>query len=330
MSDTKTVLEGKMKRRDYLKFMGLSTAAMLSGCVGISQQRFRDEGEMKQPNIVLIMTDDMGYECLGAYGCVSYKTPVLDEMARTGVRFDHCYSQPLCTPSRVQIMTGQYNNRNYTQWGVLPPTEKTFGHMMQEAGYVTACAGKWQLSGGAGENGTNVHDAGFDEACMWAYGFDLEAMGFELKHPKGADNNYYYNPANPEERYNVVDKDRPHMTSRYWYPGLVKNRKLVPTTFNDYGPDICCDFIVDFIDRNHDKAFFAYYPMILTHGPNNPTPDTPGAPSMSNEEKFTSSRENFKYLVEYSDKLVGRVLKKLDKPACEKIPLLYSRVTTAR
>ncbi|MEO1844140.1 MAG: sulfatase-like hydrolase/transferase, partial [Akkermansiaceae bacterium] len=54
-----------------------------------------------KPNIVFIMADDFGYECVGANGGTSYKTPVLDQMAKEGMRFEHCYSQPICTPSRV-------------------------------------------------------------------------------------------------------------------------------------------------------------------------------------------------------------------------------------
>ena len=59
----------------------------------------------KHPNVVLIMADDMGYECVGVNGCTSYQTPHLDRLAKQGMRFTHCYSQPLCTPSRLQIMT---------------------------------------------------------------------------------------------------------------------------------------------------------------------------------------------------------------------------------
>lgn len=57
-------------------------------------------------NIVLIMADDLGYECIAANGGRSYKTPHLDALAAAGVRFTHCYSTPLCTPSRVQLLTG--------------------------------------------------------------------------------------------------------------------------------------------------------------------------------------------------------------------------------
>jgi len=62
------------------------------------------------------MADDMGYECLSSNGSLSYQTPVLDELAKEGIRFTRCFSQPLCTPSRVKIMTGKYNYRNGGRW----------------------------------------------------------------------------------------------------------------------------------------------------------------------------------------------------------------------
>ena len=64
------------------------------------------------PNIVFIMADDLGYEGLSCNGSLSYSTPNLDKLAIDGMRFTHCYSQPVCTPTRVQIMTGRYNFRN--------------------------------------------------------------------------------------------------------------------------------------------------------------------------------------------------------------------------
>src|SRR5699024_6414428 len=68
----------------------------------------------EKTNVILIMADDMGYETLGAYGSAVYQTPNLDRMAENGVKFTNMFSQPLCTPSRVKIMTGKYNYRNYT------------------------------------------------------------------------------------------------------------------------------------------------------------------------------------------------------------------------
>ncbi|MCB1092902.1 MAG: sulfatase-like hydrolase/transferase, partial [Verrucomicrobiae bacterium] len=61
-----------------------------------------------RPNVILIMADDLGYETIGANGGTSYRTPVLDGLAAGGVRFERCYVQPLCTPTRVQMMTGAY------------------------------------------------------------------------------------------------------------------------------------------------------------------------------------------------------------------------------
>ena len=80
----------------------------------------------KRPNVILIMADDLGYETLGCNGGMSYKTPVLDSLATSGIRFTQCVSQPLCTPSRVEIMTGQYNYRNYDRFGLLSDGQKTF------------------------------------------------------------------------------------------------------------------------------------------------------------------------------------------------------------
>ena len=109
------------------------------------------------------MADDMGYECLGANGSTFYRTPNLDRLAAGGMRFEHAYSQPICTPSRVQIMTGRYNSRNYVRFGFLHPNEITFGTVMKQAGYATCIAGKWQLKGGL--EGPNKF--GFDEYCLW-------------------------------------------------------------------------------------------------------------------------------------------------------------------
>ena len=85
-----------------------------------------------RPNIVLIMADDMGYECVAANGGTTYKTPHLDRLAKNGMRFEHCYSQPICTPSRVKIMTGIYNQRNYIKFGLLDPQATTFANILKK------------------------------------------------------------------------------------------------------------------------------------------------------------------------------------------------------
>ena len=90
-----------------------------------------------RPNIILILMDDMGYECIGANGGTSYRTPVIDKLAATGVRFEHCYVQPLCTPTGVQLMTGIYNVLNYLTIGEMDKKAVTFANLLKPAGHRT-------------------------------------------------------------------------------------------------------------------------------------------------------------------------------------------------
>jgi arylsulfatase A len=125
----------------------------------------------RRPNVVLIMADDVSWECFGCYGAEDYKTPNIDALAAKGIRFANCYSTPICTPSRVKLMTGKHNFRNYTHFGYLDPKEKTFAQLLRSAGYKTAIAGKWQLNGlyhraEGSTDSTRPHKAGFDEYCL--------------------------------------------------------------------------------------------------------------------------------------------------------------------
>src|SRR6478735_857586 len=79
----------------------------------------------QKPNIILILADDLGYETLGCDGGESYKTPNLDRLAAAGMRFERCNVQPLCTPTRVQLMTGMSNVRNYIEFGLMDPKATT-------------------------------------------------------------------------------------------------------------------------------------------------------------------------------------------------------------
>ena len=138
-----------------------SLSAVVVALVSIATAAITEAND--KPNIILILADDLGYECLGANGGESYPTPHLDRLAATGTRFEHCYSQPLCTPTRVQLMTGQYNVRNYVRFGFLDPRQRTFAHLFKDAGYSTCIVGKWQLA-----NGPDApRHFGFDESYLW-------------------------------------------------------------------------------------------------------------------------------------------------------------------
>ncbi|MHC4177669.1 MAG: sulfatase-like hydrolase/transferase, partial [Planctomycetota bacterium] len=125
----------------------LFTAALLLTLVsaaGLTRAAAAEQAE--KPNFLLIMADDVGREALGCYGGTSYKTPQIDALAADGLRFRHCYSMPVCHPTRLTIMTGRYPFRNPAGWGAWPAGVKTFAHVLRDAGYATAVAGKWQLT----------------------------------------------------------------------------------------------------------------------------------------------------------------------------------------
>ncbi|MBN2634608.1 MAG: sulfatase-like hydrolase/transferase [Bacteroidales bacterium] len=244
-------------------------------------------GDRKAPNIILIMADDMGYECLGCNGSLSYKTPFLDSMAEEGMLFRQCHSQPLSTPSRVKLMTGLYNYRNYDYFDHLANGQYTFGNLMKEAGYSTCIAGKWQLNGISYKDKipywndtTRTEQFGFDEYCLWQY---------------------------TRERKEG---------ERYSKPLIEQNGRLLTTDEDDYGPDIFADYIIGFIDRNKTRPFFIYYPMVLVHDPFVPAPLSEDWEKR--DQRYQRDTAYFKDMVAYTDRLVARIVKKLQDEKIEK------------
>ncbi|MGN6164497.1 MAG: sulfatase-like hydrolase/transferase [Flavisolibacter sp.] len=236
----------------------------------------------KRPNIIFILADDIGYECFGTYGSASYQTPNLDKLAAKGVKFTHCYSTPLCTPSRVMLMTGKYNFRNYTDFGYLDPKEKTFGNFFKDAGYTTCMAGKWQFNGIA-QKKPGWKDPyrpklfGFDEYCLWQVQYGKK------------------------------------FGERYANPLIIQNGETLPRQNNAYGPDVFCDYILNFIDRNknEEKPFFAYYAMVLVHDPFVPAPNSKDWSDTT--KRYQAHNLYFSDMVSYMDKNVGRIMDKLEQ-----------------
>jgi arylsulfatase A len=164
--------------------------------------------------------------------------------------------------------------------------------MLKAAGYKTAIAGKWQLNGlynklPGHDDPTRPQKAGFDESLHWQV-----TTGTNIKMGGG---------------------------ERFWSPPLEHNGKLISIEENKgkYGPDLMCDFLCDFMERNKDEPFFAYYPMVLVHDPFVPTPDTIGnaprtqAANKAQKGNAGAQKKNFVAMVEYADKLVGRLEKKI-------------------
>lgn len=234
--------------------------------------------EERPPNIILIMADDLGMETIGSYGGEDYTTPRLDQLAAKGMQFQNCYSNPLCTPSRVQIMTGKYNNRNYIGFGLLDPEERTFGHLLQEAGYVNCIVGKWQLYGNgrqrelAGRGGTLPEAAGFENYRLW----QVKDRGF-----------------------------------RYKTPTLETAKEGLETYEEAYGPDKFVEYVEDFLEANRDTNFLVYYPMCLVHDPFLPSPDSPEYAAYDPETRINDTTY-FRDMMAYMDKEVGRIVDKVE------------------
>lgn len=239
-----------------------------------------------QPNIILVLADDLGAKEISCYGHEGHRTPNLDRMAAEGVRFETFYANPLCTPTRVALMTGQYGFHNGFL-GMADPAFKpapdspqsqignhfTHADLLKSRGYATALVGKWQLSG---ELPTLIRDAGFDEYRMWAYDHNLPEGVTHPAHEKGG------------------------QACRYWHPSIVENGKYLATRQDDYGPDMFNEFVIDFVRRHKDEPFFVYYTSVLTHNPHLETPD-PAQPGARWPATFKSN-------LEYLDHLMGKLL----------------------
>ncbi|MGB0768180.1 MAG: sulfatase-like hydrolase/transferase [Phycisphaeraceae bacterium] len=246
-------------------------------CCGMAVAWSAGADDVPPANIVLIMADDLGYECIGANGG-AYATPNLDALAAGGVRFTNCFANPLCTPSRVKIMTGLYNVRNYVKFGVLPRGEVTFAHRLKRAGYATAVAGKWQL----GDKVDSPRHFGFDTSCLWQHTRKRTRAGTRID-------------------------------SRFPNPLLEIDGNERDFTDGEYGPQVCADFICDFMETNRDRPFLVYYPMILTHCPFVPTPDSKDwDPTDPGSKTYKGDAKHFADMVTYMDKLVGQIVDKLE------------------
>ncbi|MCZ6598286.1 MAG: sulfatase-like hydrolase/transferase [Planctomycetota bacterium] len=224
------------------------------------------DSDGKRPNLIVILADDIGIEALGCYGGESYETPHVDQLAREGVLFENAFTQPLCTPTRLELLTGRSNARNYLAFSVLDPKERTFANELRDVGYRTLVVGKWQLYGaehygkGIRSTGSLPDQAGFDHHALW----QVEVLG-----------------------------------RRHWAPTMTIDGQTKVFEQDRYGPDIALESAKAWIAENGQDPFLLFWPMILPHGPfiAPPGPDGPrGTPG---------DVEMFGPMVEYLDSQVG-------------------------
>ena len=221
-----------------------------------------------QPNIVLIMADDVGCEPIGAYGGERWETPNIDALAKGGMRFDYCFSMPVCHPTRVCLMTGKYPFRLKSGWGSFPKAEEknTVAQVLKKAGYNTAIAGKWQL-------------------CLMKKDTEQPArMGFD--------------------DWSVFGW---HEGARFHEPYIYENGRLRTDTKGKYGPELYVDFLGRFMKKSVEakKPFFAYYSMALAHDVTDDIPKQ--VPYVPGKDRWMNYGEMVESMDDMVGKLVAKI-----------------------
>ena len=296
-----------MKRRQFLQTIGATAGlAVARRCLGA------DRRSAQKPNIVLINADDLGYGDIGCYGATKVKTPNIDRLAKQGRRFTDAHSaSAVCTPSRYALLTGQYPFRKAGLWKpiflktplIVDPKRLTLGKLMKEAGYATACIGKWHL--------------GFGHKSPTDWNKPLKPGPLEL----GFD--YYFGvpvvnshpPFVYVENHHVVGltPDDPmvygKMAATKAHPekmGLngIGGGKAAHALYEDekVGTTLTAK-AVTWIARQKDKPFFLYFATTNIHHPFTPAPQFKG----------TSECGRYGDFIQELDWIVGKVLATLDE-----------------
>ena len=229
----------RQTRREFLKRVGATAgiAFILPGCTSMTQKK--GEGK-KQPNIIVIVGDDMGYADISCQGCKDIATPNIDSIARNGVRFTNGYvSCGVCSPTRAGLVTGRYQQRFGHEFNPgaprqgsrenvgLPLTEVTIADVLKSSGYTTGIVGKWHLG-----EAPHFHPLkrGFDEFFGFLGG-----------------------------------------SHSYTDPGLGSGNPIMrgtePVDEKEYLTDAFTREAIAFIERHRDKPFFLYLTYNAVHAP---------------------------------------------------------------
>ncbi len=282
-------------------------AAVLAACV-LSQMQTAALAAAPR-NVVFILLDNVGQEWFGCYGGEAGCTPEIDKLAAGGVRFEHCYTAPVCGPSRVMALTGRYPHSTgfrlhhdaalYSGGGLDPAREILFPRVFQAAGFATGMTGKWQVNHLYDEpDALDRH--GFDEHLAWPGSLDQDKMS-------AVEWERFWDAVRRESVEDTVAFIQ-NIESRYWDPVFLRQGKRERHE-GGFGPDVSQAFALDFLRRHRDKPFLLYCPMVLTHGNAYPHPVTT---TPLNRDENRPHEEMFADMLRYADRLVGEVARELE------------------
>ena len=243
--------------------------------------------ETRQPNIVIIFADDLGYGDLGCYGATGYRTPELDRLAESGVKFTDFYvSEAVCSASRSALLTGCYSERIGIQGALTPGSftglkrdEVTIAEMLNEKKYKTAIFGKWHL----GHNKKFLPlTQGFDEYFGLPYSNDMWPVGYDGK--PAEDNKSRY------PTLMLYEGNKPVMEVN-----TLEDQAMLTTLYTERA--------VRFIEKNRKKPFFLYLAHSMPHVP------------LAASEEFRGTTEYglFGDVVSEVDWSVGRIMETLEE-----------------
>jgi arylsulfatase len=251
MTSTNRTLMNKLSRRGFgLGLAGLALIWLAAATMAVNAAEDNSAAPRqptRKPNLIVILTDDQGYQDLGCFGHPTIKTPRIDQLAKEGLRLTSFYVQPVCGPSRAALLTGCYPMRagfpcesgpketqkdvfTYLRRWRLNPAEITIAEVLKGAGYATGCVGKWDLSGRRSIPGEVPNDQGFD---------------------------YYYG---------TLGANDPAASGDVVPLGLFDNRKEERKTA-DMGEltGLYTDKAIGFMRQNRNKPFFLYLAHSMPH-----------------------------------------------------------------
>jgi arylsulfatase A len=271
-----------------MKFLFLILLSVLFSCTSKIETH---------PNIILIMADDLGYGDIACFGSKSIKTPVLDKMAREGIKFTDYHSNgAVCSPTRAALMTGNYQQRagiegvikaarEFRKYGI-QDSEKILAEYFKEAGYSTGAFGKWHL-GYQPEYNPTYH--GFDEF----FGYISGNIDF-ISH---------------RDQAGIYD---------WWQNTDTSYEK-------GYVTDLITDHALEFMEKNKDHPFLVYLPHEAPHYPyqgrNDKADRLPGV-EFPTQGSRTDKKQAYKEMVEIMDENIGRVMEKLKELGLDKNTLV--------
>ena len=299
-----------MKRREFIK--SVAFAAGLS--ILPKPLLAATASAATKPNILLIMVDDLGYLDLSCQGAKDIKTPRIDKLAKSGIRFTAGYvTAPQCGPSRAGLMTGMSQSRfgykdNRSQSG-LPPKDyvQTLPEQLKSTGYTTGMIGKWHIGSVRTENKASVH---FDGNTPWDRGFDYTLM------MDGGSSHYF-----PYRADGIK-----WMVTRNYEPRLLlkKDADSAPRCLDDlpgdtYLTDSFSDHSAKFIEGHKDKPWFLFL--------SNNAPHTPCVAKKDKLKKFAhikdKKRRVLAAMMDSVDEGVAQVLKALKDTGQEKNTIVW-------